>query len=61
MSIRELTRYPGKTITIEILSGNSLDKFLIELDRHLLGAAKVRLQFLAEIKDHVLERKEYFF
>lgn len=61
MTISKLTRYPGKTVPIEIISVNPvLDDFLMDLDSHLLGAAKVRLQFLAEIKDHLLGRKDYF-
>jgi len=59
MILSKLTRFPGTGIPYQAVTGNpALDDFLIELDRHLLGSAKVRMQFLAEIKDHLLEKKD---
>ncbi len=60
MILGELTRFPGSSIPKEALTGNPiLDSFLSKLDWQLLGSAKVRLQTLAEIKDHLQEKKEH--
>ena len=61
MIFGKLTRFPSGNIPPEALSGNStLDGFLSKLDKELLGSPKVRLQTLAEIKDHLLEKRDQF-
>lgn len=61
MTLARLTRFPGPDIPAAALTGNPvLDEFLKALDRELLGSARVRLQTLAEIRDHLLERKVLF-
>ncbi len=61
MSLAGLTRFPGRDIPAAALTGNPvLDDFLTALDRELLGSARVRLQTVAEIRDHLLERKASF-
>jgi hypothetical protein len=53
-----LLRFPGSSCPKDALTGDGiLDDYLVELDSHLLGSAKVRLLTLAEIKDHLQERK----
>jgi hypothetical protein len=56
MMLGKLTRFPGTRIPAEALSGHSLlNAYLTDLDSRLLGSARVRLQTLAEVRDHLEE------
>lgn len=58
MSRSWFLRLPGSSFPSEALTGDGvLDGYLRQLDGMLLGAKKVRLLTLAEIKDHLEERK----
>ena len=60
MNIGQITRLPGTRIPGQILTGAPpLDNFLRELDQQLLGSARVRLQTLAEIRDHLVEKVDH--
>jgi hypothetical protein len=58
---RALLRFPGGTIQTQALTGDPhLDAFLVELDAHLLGSARVRWQPCAEIQDHLRAKQTDF-
>ena len=58
MSLRAILRFPGNKIPARALTGDDvLDTYMRKLDARLIGSAKIRLLTLAEIKDHLQERK----
>lgn len=60
MVMKRLLRLPGTLCPGEVLTGDAiLDAYLKELDSRLLGSKYVRRLTLAEIKDHLQEKKAF--
>lgn len=54
---KQLIRFPGLTIHPKALTGNSsIDDYLKDLDRRLLGSRTIRLSKVMDIKSHIVDR-----
>jgi hypothetical protein len=61
MILAKLTRFPGCKMPEQALTSHgTLNAYLAELDSKLLGSAAVRMQTLAEVRDHLEEKVRYF-
>ena len=59
--LAKATRYPGPSFPHQAATGSDdLDASLQKLDGELSGSSKVRMQVLAEWKDHLLQKVSYY-